>query len=170
MFSSLIARIQTTLEKKDNQEKICRTTTPVLSFWLTINILQRSAGALGYYSGRRGSIILGSVVVAFGSVVSNHICTKVVYPSLECCNRSKNSWWSWLYGSSDKKRLGDENIDASNQTVSLATTQTILTVVLYSTLSLNWCQTAFPSSIISIGSYAKGTSVLNETFSISVLL
>jgi hypothetical protein len=149
--------LRTLVENKDNQEKACRTAAPVATFWAVMNVIQRSAGGLGYYSGRKGSLILGSAAVALGSMASNYVCTQVVYPSLGCCSRSDASWWSWVSGAgAHRKRLSDEHIGTNEHTMGLAACRTVLTVALYSLLSLNWCQTAFPSSVITIGSYAKG--------------
>ena len=152
-----ITDVRRMMENKDIQEQVCRTTAPIAVFWATMNVIQRSAGGMGYYSGRRGSMLLGSLAVAVGSVISNHICTRVIFTSLPCCSRPTGSGWWWFGASSGGKgRISDQAIDSNDHTKSLAACRTVLTVVLYSSLSLNLCQTAFPSSVITIGSYAKG--------------
>ena len=148
------------LQDEEVQEKVVRTVSPVASFWLSMNILQRSAGALGYYSGRRGSIVLGTAVVSLGSIVGHYISTQINNHYLTYCNRSKTiSWWGLFDFSGDRKRKSVRDIHNANEhQTGLTACRTVLTVVMYSMFSLNWCQTAFPSSIITIGSYAKGCS------------
>lgn len=128
-----------------NQEQICRTVTPVVIFWATMNVVQRTAGGVGYFSGRRGSILVGSAAVALGSVASHYVCTQMVYPSLPCFNdRTSNTWWAWFRSAEESKKRSDQPIITNDHTKGLAVCRTGLTVLIFSALNLNWCQTVSP--------------------------
>lgn len=146
------------VNNQDNQERACRTAAPVVTFWASMNVIQRLAGSMGYYSGRKGSVLLGSVAVAMGGLVSNHLCNQVLYPSLACCARpNTSSWWEWLRGNAPRQEPSQRHKNPADSPISAACLSA-LTVAMYSALSLSWCQASLPSSIIAIGSYARGES------------
>ena len=100
-------------------------------------------GLCGFYAGRRGSLLGGAAVVALCSLGSQHIITQFIQPQLQY-----------------HKRPAPTAV-ASAATNAIPMKVSYLTVFFYSLLSLNLFQTVFPSSVISIGAYAKGKSLPN---------
>lgn len=137
-----------TLKKKETQDKICHVVAPIGTFWVTMLAFQRSAGAVGYYSGRVGSTMVGFSAVCAGSWLSDRICERIIYPSLECCKEDSPWWREWLSLPFQAKQDPND--------VATVVCRTGLSTIFYPTLTMNGYQTVFPSSILTIGGYARG--------------
>jgi hypothetical protein len=139
-------KITAWLSDKNTQDNMYHTVLPVVTFWGTMNIIQRVSGAVGYHSGKRGSLLIGSVAVAMGSTCTHYVCTQVLYPNIESYRisgtKETGSWWGWFQGgvARGKKRPSDEPW-SSEGAKGLVVVRTGFTLAIYSALSGNWCQT-----------------------------
>ena len=127
------------LSNKDIEDAVVYV-SPVIVFWGTTICVQRLFGFAKFYSGKwQISGITGILAVSASSYATQKICFDYVYPQL-------------------KKKPYELQFRGDRRSALRAV---LLTPCIYSILDLNLCQTIFPSSILTTGSYARGRNFSN---------
>lgn len=114
------------------QNQIVMYAAPVGVFWTVLNFFQVGFGKMKFYSNKRGSFLLGMTTVATSSVISQSILSIGLFPYFKSVD---------FFKPLEKKEV-----------IRLS----VVTTLIYSTLGMSLCQSALPSSVITIGAFAKG--------------
>lgn len=120
-------------------------------FWSTLNIFQRIFGLMGFYAGRNGTLLIGGGIVVSSTILSEEV------RDLAIKQIKKTPYWKYF------SNQINPDMGMKNQ-IRLS----VLTLMIYSLLSLNFWKTTLPSSVITLGAYtpfsiAQSTSVESDS-------
>jgi hypothetical protein len=111
---------------KDLEDLAIQTAPCFVIFWGTLSASQRLLGSLNYYSSRRWTFLVGVGVVGTCSAITHQLT-------------------ALIHEYQGHPRLSTTELEY----------RTLLTVTIFALLERHAFQTAFPSSVITIGAYAK---------------